>query len=305
MPLNPARANYFTGTDMTILMGAVPASWGTPRRVIAEKLGLYIPEPPSIAMEVGTELEPYVRSKYLAKHPDAYQITDNVFECHEMFGLAGTADLIYKEPDPTQPNNKGIVKGAEFKTTNNDWSEVPLRVKIQCQVYMLVWGLQEWDLESLHGNHSLKSWTLQHDEELASKIIQTADKYKTEFWNRGILPEDEAATPVQLGATINNLDEEAAREAQEYMLLKSINEENKARMEALEESLRRKMSNNKKAKAGQFVLTQNQVRGRKKVDWESMVRWFEIKFPNDYHALENANTSYGQPYWTFSVKEDR
>lgn len=263
---------------------------------MAEKFGLRVPTETTIPMEIGNELEPWLRSKYLLNHPSATDLRINEFGTNDLFHLAGTADLIYEED--------GIKKGAEFKTTSETWTEVPFRVKVQTHVYMLVFGMTTWDVLSLHASRSLSDFFVEFDPQLANQIIETARHYKEVFWDTQTLPEEgPAPAPAMDNSTLVITSNEAKEKAASYMMNKQERDRIEEYLETIKSEFITQLGTNKKAKAGNYVISSGWVSGRKKTDWEGMVRWFQHKYPGDYSALEAANTTYGEPYRNFSVKE--
>lgn len=185
--LDERRRNVITGTDMCILLGAVPSSWGTPLDVYLHKKNLDVPRPTTHRMMLGHLAEPYIALMYEKEKlgntaVDGF-LMDGNFVQHTLFPLGGTPDRFV--------GCTGGSYGLEIKytTVSDGWGpsgsdQVPDRVRTQCQHYMLITGFTRWDVAALINNDEIRYYTLCKDPVLHEQMTQVA----CDFWDKHVIP---------------------------------------------------------------------------------------------------------------------
>lgn len=213
--LDPQRKNVLGMTDIAILMGACPPKWGNARTIWMEKKGLYV-KPESERMSNGHLFEPIIQQKYLEHMREEHSINitpmeTNKFMMHESLPIGGTVDFLGQAQGMC-----GFEIGAEFKSTSwlDDWGqagtqEVPYRVAIQCNGYMLLRDITQWDVEAMLIDRGVefRHYTLERDNDLIEKIKHVACAFWDTYMIGGEEPED---TDVDAPFAIPTLDIAAA-----------------------------------------------------------------------------------------------
>lgn len=178
------RRSVIGATDISAIVGKSPYN-RTGHDVYMEKLGLSPPTEPSIRMRMGVHNEPLIADLYA-----------------EQTGLRpGTAEFCRMKSHPFiggHPDrlvyNGDLSRGLECKYVAwldpEKWGEagtdkLPEGFFIQCQWYMMLTGLDLWDLAVLDGGGSLRIYPLERH----SRLIDHLHKEGVSFWMNHIEPQ--------------------------------------------------------------------------------------------------------------------
>jgi predicted phage-related endonuclease len=194
-------------------MGACPPAWGDAHSIWASKKGLLVKEE-NDAMRFGHTIEPVITEDFIThftkEHLDGKTFANvelNTFLQHPTLPIVGTPDFLADVGDSKM--------GAEFKSTGSmdgwglpETDEIPLRVKIQCNTYMLLTGLDKWEVHVLFGDRGFKfcHYTIFKDAALVEKIKATA----ITFWDTYM--EDDCEPEKGTVIEVKCIDEEAPME---------------------------------------------------------------------------------------------
>lgn len=181
-------------SDMPMVCGLAPKSWGDPLKVYLDKLGV-LPEWSSDAMTLGTLMEPVIATLY------EQQTGRKLIDPGETFRHP-TISYLGANLDRIREDNTRIVEikmvGGEF---SSEWGvpgtdEVPPHVLCQCQHQMLVTGYRATDVAALFLNtRRLEIYTVNYSEDFCNLLLQIA----ADFWNRVLTrrpPEPDWASPL-------------------------------------------------------------------------------------------------------------
>ena len=181
-----SRSSKLGASDVASLMGH---GFGTALSVYVNKIeGEEVPD--SLQMEVGRELEPFVRRKFL----EHIRNTEGVeLELQEAYVWAHIKHrYLQATPDDIvwHPGKEKYI-GAEYKTASAYMKgkfsdeEVPTGYYIQCQAGMLVTGLDEWYLAYLVGNNIFNVVSIPRNEQ----VIEEIGNVCVNFWQNHVLAE--------------------------------------------------------------------------------------------------------------------
>ena len=166
--------------------------WSTPLSVYVEKVEGISDREESLQMELGIELEPFMRRKF-AQWLKKGEGIDIEFEEQYMYAhddysfLRCTPDDMFVHPE------HGLV-GAEYKTASefakSYWSEdeVPDQYYIQVQACMAVTGCQKWYLAYLIGNRKFEVVLIDRHDDICEEIIGVCHYFWTEHVEKKIPP---------------------------------------------------------------------------------------------------------------------
>lgn len=195
------RQKGIGGTDIAAILGIHP--YKSAIDVYLGKLGLSEPVDITDAMWWGNYLEAGVAQKYSDEtgfkvlRGEAVASVFNPERCGVFNGqtLVHHPELAYflGTPDGVVVPNGNYDRGLEIKTAgfkSEEWGkpgtdEVPAHYLLQCAWYMLVTGIDVWDLAVLfHGNESA-IYQIRRNPELEQQMIEAGRA----FWNDNILKE--------------------------------------------------------------------------------------------------------------------
>ncbi|HUS92198.1 MAG TPA: YqaJ viral recombinase family protein [Phycisphaerae bacterium] len=176
------------GSDIAAVLGV--SKWKSAFDVWAKLLGQAPPEePPNDAMTWGIILEPVVGHFYCRQHPGWFLDKPGHLRHKSIPYIVGTPDgLVYDSEDHQA---RGPHRGVEVKTAGlraarfwgESGDEIPEEYLLQCQWYMILTGLQTWDVAALLGGQEYREYTLTADKELAEIMMTVA----ANFWARHVL----------------------------------------------------------------------------------------------------------------------
>lgn len=230
------RRTTIGATDISAIVGKNPYG-RTGHDVYLDKIGLAPPFEVSTRMRMGMHNEPLIAELYA-----------------EQTGLKpGTAEFCRQKANPFiggHPDylvyNGSLDRGLECKYVAwldpDKWGEagtdkVPEGFFIQCQWYMMLTGLEKWDLAVLDGGGSMRIYPLQvHDRLIAGLLKQGID-----FWTDHIEPKipppidsSESASKMltaiwpqhteEVKEATAEIEEVAANERKSYKVLKGAQE---------------------------------------------------------------------------------
>lgn len=172
------RRSGIGGSDVAAIMGF--SKWKTAHEVWQDKLGISNDDFDNDAMLWGRLLEPVIRQHYAERN--------NV----EVFNL--TAPLRNPKYPFLVANVDGAVKGArrglEIKTARymDDWGtedtdEIPFAYLMQVNHYMLVAGVDEWDVAVLFSGSMYRQYRIIANKELQDRILSAC----SEFWQKYVM----------------------------------------------------------------------------------------------------------------------
>lgn len=180
--------------------GSSFSPWDTPLSVYVNKIE-GVSKEDSLQMELGRELEPFLRRKFnewlLEKEGIEVAPMENMMLQHLHHDIViCTPDFLFMHP------HKGI-GGCEFKTASEyakaEWGndEVPEQYYLQTQYCMAVTGAQYWYLAYLLGNRKFEVLYITRNETIVNTMIGAADSY----WINHIIPR---IPPAPTGAAVDS-----------------------------------------------------------------------------------------------------
>jgi len=182
------RKKGIGGSDISSLLGLNP--WRSPLALYYDKVSEddETEEEESIAMELGKELEPFLREKFanwmLKNEFVAITVEEEPFMMQHPEHEWALANIDGKFIHP----EKGLC-GLELKTTNEfarkDWEddELPIYYFLQIQWYMGVTGIQNFYVGYLIGNRKFDAKHIPRNDEVIEEIFKQAG----DFWHNHVL----------------------------------------------------------------------------------------------------------------------
>lgn len=312
--LDPRRSTVLTATNMTVLMGAVPDTWGTPYDIYLDKIGLGAPLVMTHRMAMGQLAEPYIAFIYSKEGLSGGEsLADGEFTQHPLLPLGGTPDrIVMADGKP--------VRGLEIKRVafnyDKEWgepgsSEVPLKVRVQCQHYMNITGLREWDVAVLLEDRDVYIYHVEHDDALQAEM----DRVATNFWMSHVLPKippergkakmpDALVTLAKTGSAVAAPDDPRILElGKEANRLKIMADSTKKELESVLLELREAMvSHHYRGVSNGWTATIIGINPKPKVDWETVAMGMQTTDPDRFQALLEAHTTRPEPTTQFRFK---
>lgn len=195
-----ARRDFVCGSDVAAIMGIDP--WGgTAYDVACDKLGLISEPKQTEAQEIGLLQEETTATLYERRTgAKVYREPYFLWASDTVPFVAASVDGVTELPD-------GTMIGFESKNVGHyarwwpDTETVPLHVEMQAQWYMMVTGLDRWDVAVLFGGSTFCYYAVTADFWIQSAMLTAAADF-WEYVKRGDLPE-----PV----TLDNARHAAAR----------------------------------------------------------------------------------------------
>ena len=189
------RHKIIGGSDMAGILGY--SKWSSPEMVMKQKITLDEFEV-NDAMFWGTRLESVVADVYSEQYcPRHLSLFDPVLDWDsgaqavhpEHQWLTGSPDRLIIDGDMGD-----IVGGLEIKCigffSKKAWKEgIPLYYQVQAQVYMMIFGLPEWEFFVLHGGQSSFHMILEENPFMQEEIIEKGGAFHQalmESWKRWI-----------------------------------------------------------------------------------------------------------------------
>lgn len=132
--------------------------------------------------------------------------------------MLGTPDGIHLTIDSGLEIKNAAFKGDGWGTPGSD--EVPDHYAIQCQWYMAVTGMRQWDLAVLFNGNTLETYRLFRNDELLSELIAAGEA----FWNDNVLkavppPLDESESYAKYLGRKYSLGSGSVMEADEHLTM--------------------------------------------------------------------------------------
>ncbi|MFA7180828.1 MAG: YqaJ viral recombinase family protein [Bacteroidales bacterium] len=189
------RKKGIGGSDVSALLGLNP--WRSPLALYYDKIGENEDEEESIAMELGKELEPFLRQKFegwmLKNEGHVIEVEEEPFMMqHPEYEWAlANIDGKFEHPE------KGLC-GLELKTTNEFarslWQddELPSYYYVQTQWYMAVTGIEIFYIGYLIGNRKFDAKEIPRNDEVIQEMLGQAK----DFWHDHVLAK---APPAPIG----------------------------------------------------------------------------------------------------------
>lgn len=308
MTLDPRRSQVLTGTDMCILLGAVPEDWGTPLDVYNHKvLGMMKSVDETESMEWGKRLEDAVAQKFHSRHPELVQVHDNVFVSNGIFG--GTPDRVYLNPE----TNKYVL--LEVKTTSDSpWQQPPDRVYIQTHTYhkaFLPPDNNEVELvcAALFNGNKYREYPIPVDNELLQQI-QTVGE---EFWFNHVSlrippPEgksDESPVIPDDGSTMEVTDQESILLFNQYLIAKADKAKAEATLTPIADEIKAMFKAHRTLVFGSMKLDYITVPQPAKPDYKACWEWAKSVLPAEQTSpIERASSSKPSSYRRLSEPKE-
>lgn len=174
------RRSGLGGSDAAAVLGLNP--WSSPLAVYLEKLGLSEPKEENRAMRLGKRMEPVILEEYVRETGGEAELNARVFHHPEAPEILGTPDAFRKDAR----------RGVELKwvgdRTAGLWGdsgtdEIPDYYHLQCDVYMAVTDLPEWDVAVILGGRELRVFHLRRDLALEAELVARLRS----FWREHIV----------------------------------------------------------------------------------------------------------------------
>ena len=137
--------------------------------------------------ERGHRLEPLVLAHYAGRHPHSL-----VVEPDPQTGIHPEHPWARASPDGLMLTTEGDLHGLEAKSVGlggrRFWRDgYPVKVFLQCQWSMAVWGLPRWDLAALFEGpkdiwETYGEWTIDRDDELIEMLLAAGGR----FWKNNV-----------------------------------------------------------------------------------------------------------------------
>lgn len=165
------RRGGIGGSDAPVVVGVSP--WKTPYRLWLEKRGEVEPEPDSVRMAVGRQLEPLILRLYEQQTGRAVATPEGILRHEQYPWMLATLDGLAED------------RIIEAKTAASDagWGQpgsdqVPEHYYVQVQHYMAVTGQQLADVVVLIGHDDLRVYEVPSDPEFQDLLIEA----EADFW---------------------------------------------------------------------------------------------------------------------------
>lgn len=178
------RRNYITGTDIAAIMGY--SKYKSAYQVYKDKTADEIETFSNIPMEIGSYLEPYIRSKVadliFEKEgilPKVHEI-ENMLESKEMYVAGGNIDgVIEFENELAVLEIKTV---SEMAAAEWDGDNVPDSYYFQCMWYLYLTGLQKCYIVYLVGNRKIDYKVIPRNDEIIENMAEVA----AQFWEHNV-----------------------------------------------------------------------------------------------------------------------
>jgi putative phage-type endonuclease len=189
-----ARRGFVCGSDIAAIMGL--DAWGkTAYDVWCEKMGLIADNEPTQRQAIGNYMEMAIAAWY--QDDTQMRVHRKPFDLRvgALGFVAASIDGIVEDtrtPEPTFFGFEAKHVGA-FAQWWGDQSSVPLHVEMQCQWYMMVTGMQRWDVAALFGDHTFCRYEMSEDFWMQFAMLVAADT----FWREHVVADvsPNATTP--------------------------------------------------------------------------------------------------------------
>jgi len=183
---NVDRKSGIGGSEVAAILGLSP--WAGPLSVYASKLGLTNPEPPSLAMRIGTALEEFIIKEYAAAKKVTAARNTRTFR-HP------TCPWRLATPDAFVGRRNSIEWGLEVKSVSSQigWDDrpdgVPAHYLVQVHWYIAVMSdvlgfpVPWWDVAVLFHKDQIRYYRLERDDLLEAELFEKVDH----FWKEHVM----------------------------------------------------------------------------------------------------------------------
>jgi len=239
------------------------SAYQTPLELYYRKLGMLPEQAETLAMRLGTLMEPVLAALYEAETGEAVVWRQRWVLSEERPWMSATIDGAVHDPD-------GPTKLVEFKTANmrmrGEWGdtgtdEIPLAYLVQVQHQMIVTGLDQADVAVLIGNEDFRIYNIGRHERLCEQILKAESEFAACLRERRPPPErpDDGRTLARLAPRIEaEIDlagnAEAVAWAAEYRALGPRIKEMQDAKEELKHRLIRSMAHHQSARLDDGTL---------------------------------------------------
>lgn len=276
------------GSDIAAVLGLNP--WKSALSVYYDKVSeIEANEEENIAMELGTELEPFLRRKFttwMKRQGHEIEVKENpyVLRHPEYEWMLANLDGEFEHPA------KGLC-GLELKTANEfakaDWEEdeLPDQYYAQVQWYLAVTGLETFYIGYLIGNRKFDAKEIPRNDAVIEAMIEQASY----FWHEHVLKQIPPA-PAGLdcdstvlkkmyeqeepGKFVELHEEEHTNKYAEYKELNKQQKELELKIEAIKQHFMAQMQDSEIA-----------LVGKKKVTWKLVHRKGYTVEPTSYRSI--------------------
>ena len=179
------RRSGIGASEVAGVMGYSP--WQTPLSIYISKVEEVQVEE-TLPMELGKELEPFMRRKFLQWLEATEGVTGVEFEPKATYRHEKYPFILCSPDDLFHHPTKGLA-GAEYKTASEFKSgefsdtEIPDQYYLQVQTCMAVTGLSEWYLAYLIGNRKYDVLLIPRNEDVITEILNDCES----FWSNYIM----------------------------------------------------------------------------------------------------------------------
>ncbi len=227
------RRSGIGGSDVAAIMGF--SKWKTAHSVWEDKLGISADDFDNDAMLWGRLMEPVIRQFYAQRNGV------HVYEMSSPLRNSAYPELV-ANADGAVAAGPGLpaTKGLEIKTARymDEWGddstdEIPYAYLLQVNHYMMVAGVDVWDVAVLFSGSTYRQYTIHANKELQGMIYEACRAFWNDYVKAGIAPPPQSyADAIQRWGSISPPGELIASSAVEHATRSLA--DLKARIKALE-----------------------------------------------------------------------
>lgn len=284
------RRQVITGTEISAIMGMNP--YKTRFDLWLDKTGQLDPIEDNEAMRIGRIVEPGLRMEAERQYGHIME-APGCLQSKRWPIIGGTPDGLREGiPWIFEFKTAGIANSfATLKLDQTDWGDentdqVPANYLMQCMWYMALAGADQCELIALIGNHGVRQYTIERDQELIEIMVAEAEKFWRDHIENGEQPAIEYSSEADkwIKRQYPNSDKTKVLTADEYLAgqlekLAHYKAEIKD-AEAAEKQIRleimQQMGDAYKIVSDFGTVTCPEVKGRASVDWKALAEDLKI-----------------------------
>lgn len=284
------RRQVISGTDISSIMGVNP--YKTRFDLWLDKTNQLEPIQDNEAMRIGRIVEPGLRIEAERQYGSIME-APGCLQSNRWPIMGGTPDGLREGiPWIFEFKTAGIRNSfATLKLDQTDWGDeqtdqVPANYLYQCMWYMGLTGADQCQLIALIGNHGVREYTIERDQELIEIMVAEADKFWRDHVEGGEQPAIEYSSEAEswIKRRYPNADKSKVLEADAYLtehLSKLAHYKAEIKdAEAAEKQIRieimEHMGDAYKLTSEYGSVTMPEVKGRASVDWKALAEDLKI-----------------------------